>query len=87
MLQLNRRHPLFDESMELLCTLSRKETSLSLLTIDFGYATPDGVKRLIDKLKRRGVDLRVEPKTVRIGIQGWREAKRECEDYWRRVYG
>jgi hypothetical protein len=94
MLILNRRDPDFDEAMELLCTLPRDDKGgapLALLTKDFGYATQDGVRRLINQLVERGFDIRIHPShkqtgmVVGIGGSGWRMAKSAGNAYWDKV--
>lgn len=93
MIQFDRRLRGFSEEMELLCTIPREEhaATLTTLTKDFGYATQDGVRRLIRGLVKRGITVKVwqgEP-GYRVGIPSvyWKAAQKAANEYWTRVYG
>jgi hypothetical protein len=89
-----RRHPKFDITLELLCSLPRYDNfaPLSELADDLGLTNQQQVNKLIGDLQKVGHRISTwnEPHVGRVAAIapiGWEAAKAIGNEYWRMVHG
>ena len=98
LMDVNRKHPRFDFSMELLCILPKYPVAAMLCDImdDLDLDAQHSIVKAIEKLRKRGLVVgraNKTPNRTRAGRCAWLDegcwdrARAIGERYWQRVYG
>ena len=90
---MNEKHPKYNQAMELLCSLPRFGCWVTLkdLCDDLELKGQDAVRRLMDHLKGRGVEVSTfnvegHGRCAAITRPSWDMAKILGTEYWKEVY-